>query len=205
MNVGEIKRRVRVLFGDLSGAQIADEDLLRFINDGQVDVVRQTHVLSKKAETDVISSDGTYTLPSDFLVARRVTYNKTPLMRSSIEEIDRIYRDHETSTGTSQYYYIVGRILHLVPTPSVDGSNNLDLWYAKTPLSLVSDVDVPEVPETFHEDIVMYALALCKQTDDDYDVSSSIKAEYGVRVSESRSESNESQDSFGAIRLLPGD
>lgn len=205
MNLGEIITRVQRQFGDDSGAQITQADIIRWSNDAQVEIVRQTECLQIHAETDSIADDGSYDVPTDFIRLRRVTYEGIPLHRTNLEDLDGSTRG-AIAEGTPTKYYLWGEKLFLHPVPTSSGSGVLDIYYLKRPDTLVASNDVPEIPVHLHEDIVRYCLARAKELDEEDGKAQEVMSDFSLRMMQAREEqfSNE-QDSYTAVRALPGD
>ena len=207
MNLGEIKTAVQRLFGDESGAQITEADIIRWANDAQVDIVRKTEVLQSHRETDVSSGDKSYELPSDFMFMSRATLDGIKLARTTIQEIDaRSSSADNVADGTPSHFYTWGGRIYLYPGPSSGGTGNLDIWYVKSPVALVNDEDIPEIPVHMHEDMVRFCLARARELDADYDAAERSAMDYEARISQSRHElTTQPIDSFPAVRVVPGD
>lgn len=210
MNVREIMTRVQRQFGDESGAQITEDDILRWCNDGQLDIARRTECLQSHAETSSAADDGSYELPDEFMFARRVTFDNILLHRIELETLDGMhgtYRDREGAfTGEPESYYIWGHKLYIYPAPSAPGVGNLDIFFVRTPALLRFDTDVPEIPLHMHEDLVRYCLTRAKELDEDWDAAKMIGGEYDARVLNARHETKDPYiDTYPAVRLIPGD
>ncbi len=200
--------RVQHLFGDLSESQVDIPFITAMLNDGQVDVARKTGILKKHVQTNAVIADGSYAVPEDFILIQRATYDGRKLTKTSLEEVDALnpVYDNGENTGTPNHYYVYGRTVFLSPLPSASGAGNLDLWYIKTPTPLVLTTDVSELPITYHEDVVRYALARCKELDEEMESAQMIMGDYEVRMINSMSESHDPyEDSYPAVRSLPGD
>lgn len=55
-------------------------------------------------------------------------------------------------------------------------------FYQKTPTELVSDIDVPELPQSFQEVIVLGASYRCEEERDNYDIAMMLENRFGTRV-----------------------
>lgn len=208
MNLLGIVTRTQRQFGDDSGVQIYKTDIINWANDGQIDIVRRTECLQDHKETSSVAQDGSYSLPSDFLFMRKVTYDKLPLRPTTLELADQMWPEREVaiSVGTPQYYYIWGNILYLYPAPAQSGSGNLDIWYVRTPATMTGDFDIPEIPVAYHEAIVRYCLSRAKELDDSFSEASAIMKDYEQSIVEDKYEAQQQQaDTYPAVRLLPGD
>lgn len=202
MKLSQIVTAVQRQFGDESGAQITRSDIIRWANDAQVDINRQTEVLQVHSETDAIKGDGSYDLPTDFVRIRRVTWDDVLLQRIELEELDKTSRTiDKASSGSPDKYYVWGRRLWIYPRPSNTGSGNLDIFYVKMPDPLVNDDDEPEVPVHMHEDIIRYALARAKELDEEDGKAQEVMADYNARLSLSKDEAqNPENNSYPAVR-----
>lgn len=208
MNLGEIITSVKRQFGDDSGVQIFESDIIRWANLAQIDIARKTECIQDHVATDSIVEDGSYMLPEDFLTVKRVTYNNAVMYPTTIEKADIAYplREQGNQVGTPNTYFIWGNILYLHPWPSTAEVNVLELFYVRLPATLASADEVSEIPESFHEDIVKYCLALAKELDEDVVEAGKIRDEYMGRIAEARYEiQNLYADSYPSVRLLPGD
>ncbi len=208
MNLGELKARVKTLLGDDSGVVIEEDDLTRWSNDGQLDIVRRTGCLEGFINLDVVAGTEAYDLPADFLKDRRVTLSGLKINRTSLEELDTISPDRDAlgTTDTSTVFYIYGGQLYLYPIPVGSITDGLKLWYTYLPRYMVSDLDTPTIPVSMHEDIVTYCVSKGHEVNEDYGAAQSKMSEYSSRVVFSTEEYNDPRkDSYPAIRTLPGD
>lgn len=207
MNLGEIKTSVKRQFGDESGAQISESDIVRWANDALRDIVRKVEITNQHRETAVIAGDAGYELPDSFMYIARVTLDNRLLPERKLRDLDLESRAvDETGSGTPESYYIWSNTLYLYPAPSTGGSSNLDIWYVSAPTALLVDEDVPEIPAYMHEDIVRYCLARAKELDEDWQAAALLNNDYESRVMQARYEqSAQPVDSYPSIRTLPGD
>lgn len=207
MNLGEIVTSVQRQGGDSSGALITRLDVVRWANDGQLEITKKTECLSAHRQTDSSSDDGTYDLPVDFLMMQRVTYNDVPLIKKLLSDLDAIssYVD-TTSADTPRYWYTSDNVLNLYPKPNASGSGNLDIWYVRTPTELVDDNDTPEIPTWMHKEIIQYCKVQAKELDDDQEGQQRAQEAFNRNVGEIDYELNvQPTDSYPAVRCLPGD
>lgn len=207
MNVGDIATRVYRQFGDESGAQIDEDDVIRWVNDAQMDIVRRTEILQKESPViPVVADDDEYDPPADFMFARRITLDGYLLRRTSIEEMDAYEGNREADgiTGSPDRYYLRGLKIVLYPIPEAAG--DLVVLYVRQPVTVTGVGDIPEIPLYMHEDIVRYCLQRAKELNEDFEQAGIIGADYEQRTNKAREESQSSHgDSYPAVRLLPGD
>lgn len=209
MNVGELVLAVQRQFGDDSGVQITQPDIIRWINQGQIDIVRKTGCLQDHKQTDSVANDGSYTLPEDVVAVRRVTYENKVLLSTTIDVADQDWGSREVSpgvSGTPQYYYIWNNFIYLHPMPQAAVVGGLDIWYIRTPAIVTGVNDIPEIPAKFHEMLVRFSLARAKELNEDIPEANTIMADYENMIMDALDETNRpNARSYSAIRLLPGD
>lgn len=188
MNVVEIATRVKRTFGDESGAEIEDADIIRWVNDAQLDIVRKTHCLSKSATTASVIGTPESPLPADFLLSRELKFGGRMLSSIPLEEFNYRYpnREEEDPTGTPEYFTVRGRNFLLYPAPDTVG--DIVAFYVARPTLLTTVSEVPEIPIDFHEALVKFALMRAKELDEDWQAAERFQGQYNEDVSLSRSD-----------------
>lgn len=79
-NVDEVLRRVKRTFGDEAGVQINDADIMDWINDGQIEIARETKYDRRKIATDSIEGVGFLPIGDlNLLSIESVAYKGKPL------------------------------------------------------------------------------------------------------------------------------
>lgn len=207
MNLGEIKLAVQRQFGDTVEAQILESDIVQWANEAQMEIVRKTECLQEHRQTNMVASDGNYDLPDNFLFMKRVTVDDVVMISTSLDDLDKLSNTiDQNGPGIPRYYYMWNGVLVLYPTPSVAGSDDLDIWYIKAPATLVNDSDTPQIPIWMHLDIIRYSLARAKELDEDVTGAQAVYSDYQSRIAESQYELQaQPSTSYPAIRSLPGD
>lgn len=208
MNLGQIKSRVKRDFGDESGAEITDADIVDWANEGQIHIVRKTKALAVHKETAVVSGQRNYLLPTDLIFLDRVTYKGTSLEGLSQDQLDTFEKSLDASTGTGvpSHYYVYGRDLFLYPSPNESLAGGLDIFYIKSPTALAADVDVPEIPIYLHKELVTYCVMRAKGLDEESTDAQMLELNLDKELTNARDEVTSIQDdSYPAVRLLPGD
>lgn len=129
-----------------------------WINDAQIDVVRQMELKTQQTSSSVvtISNDSTYAMPSNFF---KIIDLYQPSDQDSLEEIEiRDYDESDiTALGEPMKYLVIGDQLTLWPTP--DGVYTFTLRYWKLPATLLVSTDVPEISSEYDNLLISYVLA----------------------------------------------
>jgi len=136
----------------------------QFINDGQRDLCNSRHLVFMERESDVTttaSSNSLTGLPTDMQspISLRIYTpigNSTLLKYIEYDELDASI-PNQTYAGNNipAYWYTFNLIPYIYPY--ADNTYTLKLKYIKAPTELSADADVPEIPESFSESLVLAA------------------------------------------------
>jgi hypothetical protein len=207
MNVEQIMRASMRMIGDTSGAMIQSSDVLTWMNEGQLEVVRRTACLADTNEVEVEAGVVGYDLPGDFLDFIRVTLDGRKLRKTTVQEVDNVDPDRDLPDSESaqpKVFYKLGTQIKLFPKPATDGT--LEIEYTRQPTQLIQNADIPEIPVNMHGDILQYCIAKGKEMDEDQAAAGSAMAVFEHRLAQSLDDAtDENQESYPAVRLIPGD
>ena len=177
MLVSEILTRVKRTFGDESGVQVQDDDILRWINDGQRQFVLENDgLLETTATAASVTGQMEYAIPTDLLLLKGISY-KGPgyasyvrLKGYSKNEFDDYIDGWDGNTtigGTPSCYMIFAGKINLFPVPSASLPTAIKIYYNRKPTDVVVNTDTPEIPVLYHETLVKYCLAMAYELDED--------------------------------------
>lgn len=210
MNVGEVGRRVKRSLGDASNIFISDADIFDWVSDGQVEICRETKVVTTSFGWTANSfSAGGVGLPSDFLIGLRVTYadSSTPevgLKYTSVEELDDILISTEDLQGGQPvYYYYLKRLVHVFPRPAASNTGTIKLYYSVSPPPVTSNSDALLIPIGYHVDLVNYCLMRAYERDQNYQAMNAAEAKFKNNIGIRRDE-EEGDDSYLSVRDYDG-
>jgi hypothetical protein len=201
MNLSDVIVRVQRQFGDESGVQITSDDVTRWANDAQRDIVlRNESVLQTTGTANSVANQQAYAFPQNLLVLRSIHYKREDgdlafykLKGMSYTEFDE-YIDGWEGTAYGPSYPIVyttyaDQIL-LFPIPVSSGTNNIKIVYSREPTELTSDVDQIDLPLPYHNAVVDYCLAKAYQLDEDWNAAGVLSNEYNASVNLNREREN---------------
>lgn len=210
MLVSEIATRVKRTFGDEAGVQIADADIIRWVNDAMREIAIAADLMQTLASTALISSQNSYALPPDILTLRSVRYNGiklTPLSPSEFEE----YIDSTASiypTGRPTHFSVYATSIQLYPAPDNNAvtGGSLQIFYTRRPLETTTTNDTPELPVQYHNRIVEYCLQQAYELDENWGAAQAKAQQFEKGVNELRNEQTWSaRDFYPSITTLPED
>ena len=158
------------VFGDESGVQLTNADVIRWINDAQLSISDTNHVLPAKATMNVVAGTATYDLSaitprideiaSLLLDGRRV--GNIPVAQA--EESISLADPEGTETGAPQFWYTWAGEVTFWPVP---GQNyTMTIRYLAVPNEISSLEDTLSLPDDCFTDIVNYVLVKAYEMDE---------------------------------------
>lgn len=165
LRVSDVIRDVRRAFGDEDGVQIKDEDLVRWINDGQREIVSNNPILKAKATVSSVAGNNNYPLPADIYQIENLTYDGKRINGVGFEEgIARF--GALTDGGDPYYWYMWGNELYLYPTPNT--VKTITMYYTQAPAPVTGAGDLLSVPDRYFNALVEYVKMQAYELDEDW-------------------------------------
>jgi len=187
--VGDVYEAAKRMFGDESGVQLTNTDIVRWVNEAQVDLASQNQIIPAVATLPVLANVATYDLSgvtpkidsvaSILLDGRRV--GNIPI--SQAEESISLLDPESYEVGAPQFWYEWAGQITFWPTP---GQNyTLTLRYTAEPTDVTTDTsDVLSVPDECFTDIVNFVLMKAYEMDENPEMMAVKQAEYSTSVAE---------------------
>lgn len=170
--VSQVVDYVKRQFGDESGVQVTDTDLIRWINDGQMEIASVNKILRAKASTDIIRGQDTYDFPLTKVISidaihvngRSVEYMQFPDVDKYIMERD----PKRERRGQPSHWYDYGNQVTFWPIPDKDVEAGIVIFYIREPDSVESINDTLNIPDRYYNSLVRYVLAQAYEMDEDW-------------------------------------
>lgn len=185
-NLGTVRTRVQQKLDDTG---FDTSKLNQFINDGQRDILNSKRFPFMERESSPSTISGQNTLinaPTDMQspLSLRV-YNTTgasfEVRYVEYEDIDALYPNPSSVTGSppTMWTFFNNQII-VYPFPS--DTVSLKLKYLKSPTELLYDSDIPEVPETYSEILVLAGYRRALEHNDDYDQAQIVQQQIDILI-----------------------
>lgn len=216
LTLADVKMRVRRTFGDEASVQVTDDDIVRWCNDGQREVVSMNpELLEAIVATSTVAGQQDYIIPTNVRKIRSISY-KSADMQSYIQLTSLSMQEFDikasgwdgTAYGQSDpgYYCTFAGNIKLFPTPNLPVTNGLKLYFYRMPTDLVNDADVIDLPENYHSAIVQYVMKQAYEMDENLESSNFKGSEFNASVSGQRvQEKDNAAATYQRISVLPGD
>lgn len=169
----DVITRVKTQFGDNSGAQLTDTTILRWINDGQQEIVNNNAILKATKLSNVISGQAEYTFPGDKVQYIEAVYvSNRPVKNLSPQAFrDFVLADDPDTQATARFpaiWYERAGVITFYPTPNESFTNGLKLEYVQMPTTVVSSESPLGVPDRYLNNLVNYCMMQALEYDENY-------------------------------------
>lgn len=170
----DVADRVRSQFGDVSGAQLADASILRWINDGQREIVNSNPILRATKITDIIAGQQDYSFPGDKVLAIEAIYVSGYPVKNVSPQVAREYiiaidPTSQLTNKRPEVWYERAGIITFYPMPSETVTNGLKMEYVKVPTNITSYSDTLGIPDRYFNELVNYVISQALEMDENYD------------------------------------
>jgi len=211
MNVGDVATRVRRTFGDESGVQVTDDDVIRWINDAQEQIVLDNDGLMEATGTaSSVANQKQYSLPADTATLRALAYKGYHLEALNFNEfnskVDGYQSTDNNITGTPTIYMVWNNEVWLHPVPALSETNAITIYYQKHPASVGLLADPLSVPLQYHNAVIKYCMAQAYELDENFEAKQMKEAEFRddtTKLNDRNKWTN--QETYPTITTLPGD
>lgn len=214
MNVQDVLNRVKRKFGDDAGVQITDADIIRWINDAQLQIaISNEGLLETTGTANVVQGQAEYDCPPDMSVLRSLAYKGFRLKVMSFAEFNEYIDGFAAQPGVSPYgpgipeiFMVWDNKIRLFPAPDSDITNGLTIYYVKQPAQISLPADELSVPVQYHLSVVDYVLQQAYELDEDIEKSNYSKGKFDEAMTRLNDRNKwTSQEYYPRITTLPED
>lgn len=169
----DVITRVKTQFGDNSGAQLTDSTIIRWINDGQQEIVNNNAILKAAKTSNIVAGQAEYTFPEDKVQYIEAIYvNNRPVKNLSPQSFrDFILSDDPDTVASSKYpdvWYERAGVITFYPTPNESFTNGLKLEYVEMPTAVTATDSPLGVPDRYLNNLVNYCMMQALEYDENY-------------------------------------
>lgn len=214
MNVKDVVVRVKRTFGDDAGVQITDADIIRWINDAQLQIgMDNQSMLETTVSTNIVQNQAEYASPSNLSVLHSLTYKGFRVKALSFAEFNEYidgFSSENVNTvygpGNPEVFMVWQGIIRLFPTPAENVTNGLKIFYVKQPDSVETMADGLTIPLQYHLAVVDYCLQKAYELDEDIEKSSFKQGQFNETMMKLNDRQTwTAQEYYPRITTLPED
>lgn len=179
--VEDVAKAIRRQFGDESGVQLSDADVIRWVNEGQRDIAHQNKVLKAKATISSVALQADYTLPeADISSIESIHYDGVPILAVPYPEVEAYIKglpEDVAGNATPQAWYEWAGVVTFYPSPATVGV--ITLLYTKVPPEVSSLGDLLSLPDKYFNTLLKYCMGQAHEMDEDFDAANYKTQQYG--------------------------
>ena len=194
--VSEVITAVQRQFGDESGVQLENSDVIRWINDAQDLIVAKNKVLKAKSTTSSVEGQAAYTFPSDNIhQIESIHYNGYRVPNMSFAEAEEYVFQADPqliALGDPVLWYEWAGTFTFWPSPGE--VKNIDLYYTQRPAPVALTTDVLSVPDKYYQDVVRYCMQQAYEMDEDMASSQAKQQQFDASLNEKSEEERTAQN-----------
>lgn len=210
MNVQDVATRVKRTFGDDAGVQVTDDDILRWINDAQLEIsLANEDLLEAVGTTDIVVNQADYVMPTDMNQLRSLMHDNLRLKHLSFNEFNEYldgFKDPSNyGPGVPQVFMIYGSTVTLFPAPNQSITGGLRIYYSKHPATVATLADELGVPTRYHNSVVDYCLKMAYEMDENADMSAMKDGQFSAAVQKLKGQEKTTSEYYPRITTLPED
>lgn len=165
-SANDVAASLKRQMGDEAQVVITDSDILRWIDDGQTEIVTNNQSLNmSKAVTSIVTDKAEYPLMQDeafsgILLVNSIHYKNRRLRSATFQEAEEfMLTDTENAKGEPSLWYSVAGVIHLYPVPEENVDNGLSIFFTKAPRKVTSLMQPLDIPDSYFNALVEYAMS----------------------------------------------
>lgn len=199
--VQDVVTHVQRQFGDESGSQITQADIIRWINLGQLEITRQNPWNQTTATTSTVANQDTYNFAgTNIILILALFYNGVPLEQRSFNEVQELILS-KTGVGapitasTPVLWYDWDDSIVLYPPPTNSG-DTIKLYCVTQPATVSLVTDPLTIPDIYFQSLINFVMAQAYELDDDWQGSTLTRKKY-------TDDMTQIEDEYGSKRYYP--
>lgn len=194
--VSEAMIAVKRQFGDESGVQLENADIIRWINDAQDAIVAKNKVLKAKSTTASVAGQGSYTFPTDNIhQIESIHFGGVRIPNMTFAQAEeQIFTTDPllTAEGDPILWYEWAGTFTFWPAPNE--VKNIDLYYTQRPDRVALETDYLSVPDKYYQDVIRYVLQQAYEMDEDLQNSQVKQKQFDDSLNEKSEEERTAQN-----------
>lgn len=206
--VDDVAVAVKRQFGDESGVQVTNDDIVRWTNQAQAEINQRNKVLKTKATVPSVSGHSDYSMPVDTLQVESLTYQGKVIpnmdFKTAQDYISRQDPAHIIVLPFPRFWYVWGGVVSLWPAPRT--TDPIQVFYTRKPQQVADRKDSLDLPDKYYEVIVAYVMQQAYEMDEDWNAVSAKSAQVEQRISLYAGEEQDGQTlTYPSIGLIDGE
>ena len=168
----EVADYVKRQFGDESGVQVTDTDIIHWINNATRDIYALKEPIKSIATAATVANQAQYSWPSNILQVQSLRVNNKPLRQMTFQEAERHVLDNDpngTAIGEPEIWYEYGGQFFLYPKPSGSKSDAIQIFYIPAPDMISTILENLHIPDPLFNALLDHVLGQAYEMDENFE------------------------------------
>ena len=197
----EVQQSVKRSFGDESGVQLSDTDIIRWINDAADEIVKRNRILKAAATVQSVVGQQDYSFPSQgILQIEALHYAGVRLPNMAFAQAEEQVIG-QADTGEPILWYEWGGKFSFYPVPPT--SQIISIYYTRAPNRVSLSTDSIPVSDKYYNDVVRYVLQQAYEMQEDPQMSQIKGQQFDASLAAMGEEEREAQNmTYPSVTIL---
>lgn len=169
----DIATALKRTFGDESGVQVIDDDVIRWINEAQLDICMKNRILKVRAGNDLVAGQGYYPLPDGIIAIESIHVNGIPVQPRTITQMEALILAGDPgrieTKKQPEYWWEYAGGVEFWPKPSESVSQGLTIYFVAAPTLMTSLTSFLSIPDRYYKAVQESVLASAYEMDENFD------------------------------------
>lgn len=195
-------------FGDESGVQVSDEDIIRWTNVSQYEIVRRNRPIKATSTAELTADTYKYTFPDNVLEVERIRVNRKTIENRSFQDADVYINSVDpdnTQTGQPVFWYEYGGTFMLWPVPDGTVVDGIEIFYIPAPTKLETSADALTIPDVYYNRLLEDVLRQAYELDENYEASAMKQQQFENNMDRQTGDDSAEATTYPRITVLPED
>jgi hypothetical protein len=202
-----VKAAVTRVFGDESGVQIEDNDIIMWVNDATEEITNRNKILKGTSTLASVIGQASYTFPAvQIHEVEALHYDGGVLPNMTFAQAEESLVGNGslmTQAGTPELWYEWGGTFSFWPVPNA--VKTITLYYTLRPVRITGMGDTLTIPDKYYQNILNYVLQKAYELNEDWVASQAKGQQFDASVADMGEEERNAQNLTYPVITLVGD
>ncbi len=209
--VQDVLTSVKRQFGDESGVQITDSDIIRWVDDAQREVMMNNPEINAAVVSINITAgqplypvlvnvpdiDTIHSVHFDGAILRNMTFLQAQ------EYI--IKNNSDVHRGVPTFWYEYAGTINLWPVPETSLIGGMKIFYSAAPAEITTVGQTLSIPDSYFNAMVTFCLKQAMNMDENFQAAQSYDQQFEILMQKLSNRTQSENNQYPTITLLPGD
>lgn len=210
-SVADVILEVKRVFGDESGVQITDSDIIRWINAAQLEIaMRNPEILPAVALTASVQDQADYPVQDavpNILTIQSIHFKNKPVKHLPFQEAENYLMNGDSvlpiewASETPQFWYERAGVVTFYPAPTSTETDAIKFYFNKRP-ETVTSTSLLSLSDHYYGGIVSYCLEQAYLLDENPQLAGVVSAKFDSTVTRMQERTQTQSDYYPFITVI---